>query len=647
MRLSVLHAIQPSTALLRNSVLLAAALLTMPASADVPTHSIRFTITQADQERWPAEVTIIVNETSTASERRISLEPRVAFKPQAIGAADGSYALTFTAAHHRPMSRTVRVHGDDVDLGSLTMIRLPMLQGTVKTASGAPVDGAFITDGSTLSARTDALGMFRLEVEREWPAHLLVTYPGLATKELTVPKTESSFAFPPITLSKGGVLALDVEGVMGKLSVDLRKETGYQKSIVLQTARLTDMNRRAEFSDVEKGEYFVVVKGEQALQRVWSSVSIGEGDLTHASIRIEPLIATIQLRRGDAPVAAPVVTVMSDEGRWTSDIQVAADGEFKGEMWQRGTFVFAVKSREDGVPILLLDEVAGKDEATVRLSLPDRRLAGRVVEAESGQPIERARVVVESNNDDGTGGNLAVFTGSDDRFSVDTLRDGRHEISGLADGYLISDPAVVRIDQTSPERDVTLRLAKGNGRAVRVTTRGRVPIRQAFVMAAAGGKVVSLRQTDETGRATIGTPPDQSAVLYVIPREGSFAVLRLPAEKSSTEQVIVVPNGDATLELHATTVSGKPLQHVAFAMRYDGEFIPEEVSQFLERQRGIAPVTDADGVVRMDRLPAGFLELWPISGAEHADVLSAGVPAPVQVSLKEGLTVATMTFVRK
>jgi len=67
-------------------------------------------------------------------------------------------------------------------------------------------------------------------------------------------------------------------------------------------------------------------------------------------------------------------------------------------------------------------------------------------------------------------------------------------------------------------------------------------------------------------------------------------------------------------------------------------------------QRGLTPVTGKDGVAHLERPPQGYFQLWPVrTRQETEDVLAGagGVSAPVQIALKEGLNVATLTFSKK
>ncbi len=619
------------------------------ANADARTCTIRFTLAQAEAERWPEPVTINIKESATSSLWSITLESRFAKKPHTVRAPTGAYELTFEAAHHQPLHGKVRLDVADVNLGTLTLVRYPLLTGRVRAADGSPIVGAFVTDRAGLAVKSDSLGAFALEIESTWPSQIEVSYPGLTTKEIAVPKTQVSASLPAVTLVKGSRIGIEIEGVTEDVDVDLASKSDYKRVNVLKSAHVSKDAPHAAFEDLDKGEYVVVVRGGGPLQRLATRVVVGEGESVTKQIRVEPIAVDMQVHRGESAVAGAVVAAQSDDNQWSSDFRTNSEGHVSVEAWERGQYTFAVRVTETSAPQLLFDRIEGTSEATVRLEVPDRTIVGRVVDADDGSPVARADVQVESTNDDETGGTLTVVTGANGEFVVDGLRDGSHTLVAEAESYIRSEPIMVRLDQSSRRREVNLRVSHGISRALRVTTRAGIPIRGAIVIEMVGAAVTGVFKTDELGHVTLHTPSRGTAVVYVLPAEGSFAIARLPSKPSEHDESIVVPDGNATLELHANDSTGKPIPHLQFLMRYDGELIPPDVADVLQMRRGIAATTGPDGVARLERLPSGFFELWPVRTREELQNIIAGgaMSAPVQVALKEGLNVASMTFTRK
>lgn len=615
----------------------------------VRAHSIHFTLLQPDFDRWPAEAAITIKESSGPSTWNVVVQSRFAIKPHTLRAPAGTYDMTFSMPHHRAISRRVRLDTIDVNLGTLTLVRYPVLSGTIRDIQGSPLASAFVSDGGRHSAKSDPLGVFTLETDGDWPSQIEISYPGLTTKQIYVPKPKTSVKLPPITLSKGSRLEIEIEGLKDDAGVDLAQESGYQRVAVLKTSQVKKQQSRAVFEDIDQGEFVVLIRGASPLQRLATTVSVAEAETVTRKIRIEPINLTIEVRRGEKPVADAIVAVRSDANRWSSDVRTGADGTTRAEAWQRGEYVFVVRVTESSPPLLLFNHIDGKSEATVHLEVPDRAITGRVIDREDGTPVSKAAINMESKNDDDTGGRLTVSTDAEGKFVIDALRDGSHTLSVEADQYVRSEPVTVRIDQTSPRREVAFRVSHGVTRNVRVTTRGGLPIQRAFVIEMTGDEAIGTFRTDDAGRGTVHGPMGRPVVLYVIPEEGSFAIARLSSAASDKEESVVVPDGNAILELHANTSTGKPIPHLRFVMRFDGEIIPPDVAEVLEIQRGIAAVTGVDGVARLERLPQGFFELWPIRKRDEAIniIAGGGVAAPVQVALKEGLNLARITFALK
>ena len=610
------------------------------------TGAIRFTLAQSEPER----VTLTIKESTTSSKWSVTLESRIVTKPHVLHASRGVYELTFSAPHHRPLHRKARVDNPAaVNLGTLTLVRYPLLTGNVRSSDGSPVGGAFVTDRRKLSAKSDTLGAFALEIDSDWPSQIEVSYPGLTTREIAIPKAQISTRLAAVTLSKGSRIAVEIDALMDGVDVDLAAETSYKHLDVLKTVHVSKDSARATFEDLDKGEYIVVVRGGGPLQKLAALVAVGEGESVTRRLRIDPIAVDIEVRRGDSLIAQATVTVQSDGNRWASDVRTGSDGHADHEAWQRGQYVFAVRAKEASPPVILLDQIDGKSEAWVRLEVPDRSITGQVTDAEDGSPVASAEVHVESSNDDTTGGTLTTVAGPDGKFVIDGLRDGSHTLTVEAENYFHSEPITVRVDQTTPRRDAALRVSHGLPRALRVTTRSGLPVRDAMAVETLGNTVTGIFMTDEMGSAILRVPPDAAVTVYVLPAEGSFAIAHLGSKPVEGEESIVVPDGNATLELHAKDSAGKPLSGIEFAMRYEGELIPLDILDLLERRRGIRSSTGPGGVARLDRLPTGFLELWPIrTKREWEQILAGGVAsAPVQVALKDGLNVATMTFKRR
>lgn len=599
---------------------------------------IQFVIAQTEAERWPAAVTVTVRDTATSDSWEIPLESRFVLKRHAIRAPRGAYDVALAAPHYRPLHRTVTLAERDVDLGTLTLQRYPAVSGVIQTSSGSPVAGALITDRGSFSAKSNAVGSFAADVEGEWPSEIEVSFPGLAATMVTLPKTQTSIRLPPIVMSKASRLAIAIAGATDDVDVDLAKESSSGRMTVLRQRHATVAEPRVLFDDIGKGDYLVMLRGRGPLQRLIAPVSVNEFESVSRDLRIQPVAADIRARRGEAPLPGAAVTAISEGNRWSSDMKTDAEGRIETEAWQPGHYAFAIVAHADAPPVILEADLEGTVGSTVVLELPDRSIQGRVVDADDGSPLPKAELQVESKNDDGTAGTQTVIARPDGSFSMDDLRDGTYTLNVVADTHIYSDPMPVRVDNNTPRPAVVLRVRRGEPRPLRVRWQNGTPVPRATVIEMINDAVAGIRTTDEAGAVTLRAARGSSMVVYVLPLEGSFAITRFGFEPPEGESLITVREGSATVELHATDAAGKPIPRLRFVMRYDGEIIPPDVVDVLEMRRGMMFTTGADGVARIERLPVGFVELWP-TRARNSSASTA-----VQLPVKDGLNVVSMTF---
>src|SRR5206468_2317662 len=89
---------------------------------------------------------------------------------------------------------------------------------------------------------------------------------------------------------------------------------------------------------------------------------------------------------------------------------------------------------------------------------------------------------------------------------------------------------------------------------------------------------LGYRTTDFTGKLSFQLLAGEERILYVIPRQGSFAIARLTASKGTDAPLrIIVPNPRAALQITTQTRSGAPAANIWFLVRYNSQVIPLEV----------------------------------------------------------------------
>lgn len=154
--------------------------------------------------------------------------------------------------------------------------------------------------------------------------------------------------------------------------------------------------------------------------------------------------------------------------------------------------------------------------------------------------------------------------------------------------------------------------------------------------------------THLTGRATIGTPAGES-VLFVIPREGSLAVVRLPPalDDPALSHRIDIPPGEARLDITALATGDVPLPGISLLMRYNGELFTPEIARELRLRHRSHLRTGEDGRATLTQIPAGFYEFWPYQGDEEAALLldsSVALGAPIALHVEAGENAVKVRF---
>jgi hypothetical protein len=136
----------------------------------------------------------------------------------------------------------------------------------------------------------------------------------------------------------------------------------------------------------------------------------------------------------------------------------------------------------------------------------------------------------------------------------------------------------------------------------------------------------------EDGKFLLRGQPGEQRLLYLIPRDGSFAIVRLQLPRRGAEvkpMRVVIPPAAGSLRLKTDGAA-------MVLMRYNGEFMPNAIARFITGQMIGTP---ASGEAVIPRLPAGTYELWALSSREDEERLIASggsLRPPARVGLSGG-----------
>lgn len=522
-------------------------------------------------------------------------------------------------------------------LGELVFQRFPVISGSVIGANdGAGIFGAIVDAGPTFGkVPADTLGEFEFEVSGGgWPESLLVSAPGKGSVVVPVPKVRGNVRMPAIRMQAGGSLRVGVEHD-ADLTVDLLALVENKKRDVA-THRLASGTSETVFKNLAAGEYLLRVRGEGPLQQHGSKVRLEPGEDRVVDISLSSAELEVITLKGDEPVAGADLNIQHSEGDWRGFVTTDSEGRVSEPLWQTGRFGIIVSST--GKPIhFLVRELQGSKTIPLQIDIPARRIAGRITDSDTGNPIAGAKLVLEV--DDGTiGSQLAAEAASDGTFEYLSVGAGRHKLSVSAEGFA---PATLsyNVIETDGDQNLIIKMDRSIPVVVTVVT----PEGRAIAAASVIDDIGHVRTTDAAGRIIIPFRPTETKILWIVPREGSFAVTHVTAAADESLVTVVVPPGSATFDFEAKTADDVMPSPVVLLVRFNGQPLPRSVLDALFSHQGTL-FRVANGKGSVARMPVGLYEFWPYVNGQHSS--GSMPPSAIRVAAQPGVNTISMTFAR-
>ncbi|HKR62732.1 MAG TPA: carboxypeptidase regulatory-like domain-containing protein [Thermoanaerobaculia bacterium] len=549
---------------------------------------------------------------------------------------------------HPPCACTLRARADEYaeatrplgDENSLLLRRLPAIRGVVLDgATVAPLAGADVeVPGSKTRTITDARGAFRLVIDDVWPASLRIDHPMRAPAFVAVPRAVADTDLPPIRLSVGGAIQLNVAPPVGgaeTLSWEIRKDD--KSASLVRSGELRAGTSSARIDALEPATYHVLLKGSEPLQRYVGKARVIERVTTEANVVITPLVVEGKVTFDGAPLSSASISVSSPGSAWIAKFDADDEGRFTEELWQAGTYKIGV-TREPLVHIWGVDrELDGDGRVDLELAIPNRRVHGRVLDAR-GEPVGDARVSAKMKFGERDVIVNRAQTAIDGTFEFTGVEAGNVTLSVAKGGYR-APPSVTFIlgdDEMSHEENLILdRLAIE--RSVVVTDGRGFPVAGAEVLMPSESGYAPVATTDDQGRATIHLASARDrGMVFVIPRSGSIGYAPIATDGAIAVRVL---DGSA-LDLQIESVDGEPIPRVIVMMSINGTSIPPDIVAHMARIQGFPLYSDARGHLSYPRMPPGQYELWPLASKKDSQT-----PAPpVRVAVMPGAQTVVMKF---
>lgn len=597
--------------------------------------TIELTLDGDSARGWPADVTATL-----AEKQRWSwvLDATAATRLRRIVVPRGRYALQLKADRHRVYRGPgITATQPTVSLGNVKLVPLPAARGVLVDTVGKPVtDAAILRPDGSVCATPNEQGAFVCELGDPPPEALVVTSAGRGPRDLPLsPQASADIDLGRITLPVGRELALTiVRPDAGAGRVTLLHDTERYKHSTLGSVELREREEVVRF-DVGAGKYVVVVEGSGPLERLEKPIEVKEEDLAE-TITVTPyqLIGTATF--GGDPLQEGRVSISADQHGWRAEVPLRA-GAFGGTMWQVGSKVRAfINSKELGVAEMVESPELGADPTRWDVRIEKRMIVGRVLDAESKTPASNIDFSLTAQFDD-----AKFYT------SVTPEPDGAFRILAKPGTYSlrVTSPEhaaySVDIPITAADRVKThdILLERGVVQRLDIVTPTGAPLPGATILEGVQPDGVNPRfilRADAAGQYALRGKPGETRVLYVTPRSGSIAVVRvvMPKGEAKPLQVVVPPVAGS---LRVRTVDARnELVGAGLLLRWNGEFLPNAILRFATHN---PPTTHPDGEGVVARLPAGMYEVWALSAHDaEAQLIASGgtLRPPVRVGLAAG-----------
>jgi hypothetical protein len=608
---------------------------------------------ESASKRWPLETEVIV--TSTAAPRlewHWSIPRDTVVSLRELWLPPGRYTLQVAALHHEPQSLTIDAV-KKADPVRVLLRPLPVISGTViDHRTRSPLGGALIADdsGKTIAV-TNGQGEFAAELApNDAPASIVVSRGEYGTRTVALMHTRTSQALPPIELDSGATLHVTITRDTAKyptLSLDLELADG-RKRIRARHGKVSAPVSDWTADSLADGDYILTIAGERPLQRTSRAITLQPGDKKQLDVRIEPIDLTGSVARGSKRLPHASLLVKSSRFGWSSTISTADDGTFDEELWQGGRFIALVSAETLSAPYMLTKDIEELSNAQWDIQIPAGAVTGRVVDARSKNAISDATVTLDSMLPDGTHRSEGSSTKEDGRYAFEGVSPGSHSIVAEAQKFLPGDPRTFVLSGDDDHQQIDVELTPATGYPLLVVGADQTPL--------AGAVVIHERLpegplpvTDGSGRVDVDIDLALGAELAVLPKSGSFALVRVVAgvELPQEPRRVVVPNPSASILVKTIDdATGQPVRNVRLLLRYNGEYITPQLAQLIARARGMSLATNARGEAFLVALPPGTYDFWPYGALSEAIGIMQvrTTPATVNIPVTSGPYEVTIKF---
>jgi Carboxypeptidase regulatory-like domain len=512
-------------------------------------------------------------------EWELSRPARHAALPLSVHAGEGEYDVEIRAPRMRTVKRHVTIAREPSAL-RVVLEPLPVISGRIiEDATRKPVFGATVKldGGEAVAALSDARGDFAFDADPDaWPKSVAVDSPGIGTATVPVPPSRRSASLLDIALKRAASLTIEVErpDTIGAVEVELY---GRHETMRLPQRFVHRHLARAEtsvaFQSIEPRSYVVVVRGREETEQAAMDIDVRE-DSPPVHVKIIPMQLELDVSRAAQPLPDARLRLSHWDGRWEAELKTDERGHATVPLWQAGNFELLILGTAMTTPFHASRALDAAEVLEWSVEIPSREIRGVVRDASSGEPVSKPNIYLRAAS-----GAVWVTTGDGEgRFRFSAPPAAEYSMGAAADGYLPSPTLRYVINEGDGDREVELRVAPSSEKTIEVRDASGQPVAGAIVLDYDGLQLTGRRSTDADGLVHVPVPNGGRRRVFIVPREGAFALLALTS-RDEARKVVRIADGPATIVVRTQNEQHVPIGDIWLLMRANGVALPIESSR--------------------------------------------------------------------
>ncbi len=394
---------------------------------------------------------------------------------------------------------------------------------------------------------------------------------------------------------------------------------------------------RLDLRKLDPGLVVIAISGISTDLYRTVDASIRPDILTEVAVTLDPIVVRGTVTRGKSPVEVAKLELVQTKkvASATSD----KDGLYRLLVWTSGVYMLLTTPPAENFAFPETLDVENTAEVEHDVVLPFSSIMGTVTDKETGAPIPKARLTASPAEEGEVGFSFGVDSDDEGSYRFGNLTDRVLKIKVEAEGYSSESFDSVRPAEGGTRLDVTL----SGG----LTLRGQVvddvgrPIAGAFVgLDSDSTDSVFSRRTETSGDGSFSFDGlRRGGHLLVVHRCGYRMGVRALDLMPSTEQLqLALSTASVSITFRFRDDRNRPVPRVAVGVSVDGRHLPREYPSQFSMGCGLSPFSDGDGLLRVDLLPLGSLEI--LVGAEQrpaGSIVNEGFERSFDLTIASGL----------